>query len=123
MLIVLGLMPDSGLAGNALIMAPYALSFLALFIVIWKLVRFSGAGTRMRKYVYEQTAEILPVYAFIAAGLGAAGVICMIITLCLGTFSGSVVSMVLYFIMGVVLAAGGTVMAVRIRRLKWENEF
>lgn len=123
LLIVLGLIPESGLAGNALIMAPYALSVLALFIVIWKLVRFSYAGTRMRKYVYDQTAQLLPLYSFISAGLGAAAVICMIITLSLGTYSGSVISMVLYFITGAVLAAGGAVIAVRIRKLKWENEF
>lgn len=105
-LLVVGFVPDSGLAGNLLILLPYGLEVIALFALIWKVIRITYGGRRIRKYVHDKTIKVLPGYAaavLITAIFGLAG---MIVVPILGKYDGAIYALVI-FILGQLLSGAG----------------
>ncbi len=119
LLIVIGCISGSGLAGNILIILPYALELIALFIVIWKMVRLTYGGMTLRKYVHESTVLHIPVYASVAAAIAALALAGIIISLIMGTFSGSTAGMIIYFAAQAALAAGSLIVVRLVKNMKW----
>ncbi|MBE6017223.1 MAG: hypothetical protein E7233_06400 [Lachnospiraceae bacterium] len=119
LLIVIGCISGSGLTGNILIILPYALELIALFIVIWKMVRLTYGGMKLRKYVYESTVLHIPVYASVAAAIAAIAFAGIIVSLIIGTFSGSIAGIVLYILTQAALAAGSLVIIRLVKSMKW----
>lgn len=122
LIIIVGVLPGAGLIGKALLLIPYALMLISLFIVIWKMVRFSYSSGRMRQYVHSQTVAVIPVYSLIMAGLGTASVICMIIALIAGLYKENVFAVILYFVTGISFAAGGFCISKILKRENWTVE-
>lgn len=119
LLIVIGCIPGSGLMGNILIILPYALELIALFIVIWKMVRLTYGGTTLRKYVHESTVLHIPVYASVTAAIAVIALAGIIISLIMGSFSGSTAGMVLYILAQVALGVGSLLTARFVKNMKW----
>lgn len=119
LLIVIGCISRSGLTGNILIILPYALELIALFIVVWKMVRLTYGGMTLRKYVHESTVLHIPVYASVAAALAAIALAGIIISLIMGTFSGNTAGMILYFAAQAALGAGSLITVHLVKTMNW----
>lgn len=119
LLLVVGFVPDSGLAGNLLILLPYGLEVVALFALIWKVFRITYGGRRIRKYVYDKTIKVLPGYAaavLITAIFGFAGIIVVLI---LGRYQGAIYALVI-FILGQLLSGAGALWIQKaVREMFW----
>lgn len=122
LIICVGLVRQSGLVGNPFMLAPFALSFIALFIIIWKMARLSYGGVRMRKYVHDQTVRVIPVYAMIGACLGAIAVIGMMLSLLMKMFTGSIPAAVLFAVSECSLMAGCLIINTKLKKMPWSVE-
>lgn len=121
LLIILGFLPHSGLDGNLIVLLPYGLGIVALFVLVWKVTRLTHGGLRLRKYVYDATVKVLPGYAAAVIITAAFALVGIIITLILGTFHGTVLSTIL-FIAGQLCAGFGGVFIQRvIRQMNWSE--
>jgi len=119
LLIAIGCMPRGGLTGNFLIILPYALDLIALFIMVWKLVRLTYAGTSIRSYIHKSVVGYLPGFAtaaMITAVFSFAG---MIITLILRSFEGSTAAAAIYIAAQVTLACGALLIIRTVRAMPW----
>ena len=119
LLVILGFLPSSGLDGNLIVLLPYGLGIVALFVLVWKVARLTYGGQRVRKYVYDATVKVLPGYAAAVIITAAFALVGIIITLILGSFRGTIFSSIL-FIVGQLCAGFGGVFVQRIiRQMHW----
>ena len=120
-LIVQGLIPAAVL-GNPWLTIPYLLEFIALFVMGWKLVRFTYARKKIRKYIYEQTWEILPgfaIAAIITAAIALAGALVSIIG---RTAPESTALRIVLIAQPVIFALFNLIFIKIIRKMKFEEE-
>ncbi len=122
LLVVHGLLPNGGMTGRPQLLLPYAAELIALFVLVWKLVRATAGGARLRTYVYEETYRQLPVYAAAAAIAACAGLIGIAATLIAGAFEGSDVSLAVFIVSQVMTASGGCVAFRTARKMPWQPE-
>lgn len=120
LLLVSGFLPGSGLSGNVLIILPYALELIALFILFWKMVRLTYGGMNLRKYVYTSTVGYLPGYTAAAAVCGGLALAGMIAALIIGTFTGTAAGLIIYLAGQLALLAGCFIILRTFRTMKWE---
>ena len=121
LLVILGFLPHSGLDGNLIVLLPYGLGIVALFVLVWKVARLTHGGLRLRKYVYDATVKVLPGYAAAVIITAAFALVGIIITLILGSFQGTIFSFFL-FIAGQLCAGFGGVFIQRItRQMNWSE--
>ncbi len=121
LLLLIGFIPHSGLDGNLLVILPYAAEVIALFIQIWKVVRLSYGGPKLRKYVHHSTADFLPgiaVVVMITAAFALAGII---VSMILKTFNGGTFAMILYFAAQICLGIGGWVIFQLMKKMVWNE--
>lgn len=120
LLLVIGFMSRSGLAENRLMILPYAVELIALFITIWKLVRLTYGGEKLRKYIHASTVGQIPGYAGACAATGVIALAGIIISLLIHTFTGSVAGMIVYFAAQAAMIATGLLIMKTIKYMKWE---
>ena len=71
-----GFVPNPALNGCFYVVIPYVLGLIAACSTAWALGRITAAGEQLRAYVYEETAQQLPMrctLALIGSAAGAAG--------------------------------------------------
>ena len=104
-----------------IVLLPYGLGIVALFVLVWKVARLTHGGLRLRKYVYDATVKVLPGYAAAVIITAAFALVGIIITLILGSFQGTIFSTIL-FIAGQLCAGFGGVFVQRIiRQMNWSE--
>lgn len=121
-LIVVGCLPNSGLIGEPFALVPYALELIPLFVVIWKMVRMTYAGIKMRTYIFNSVVKQVPVFAVIAAVIAAVGIIGMVIALAFRSFSGGIHVVIMYIISQIILIGGGVLIRAVSKKMPWKND-
>ena len=119
LLIIMGFLPHSGLDGNLIVLLPYGLGLIALFVLIWKVGRLTLGGKRIRKYVYDATVKVLPGYAAAVIITAAFALVGIIITLIIGSFKGTIFSTILFLAGQICAGLGGVFVQKIIRRMTW----
>ena len=120
-LVVMGFLPHSGLDGNLIVLLPYGLGLIALFALIWKVCRLTYGGMRVRKYVHESTVKKLPGYAAAVIIIAAFALVGIIVTLIMGSFHGTILSMILFIAGELCAGAGGLFIQKIIRKMTWKE--
>ena len=120
-LIVIGFLSRSGLDGNLLILLPYGLEVVALFVLIWKTARLTHGGMHVRKYVYDATVKVLPGYAAAVIITAVFGLVGIILTLIIGKFHGAVYALILFILAQLLLGGGGLYIQRIICQMEWQE--
>ena len=117
-----GLLPAAGSINCFYVILPFLAVIISCCITAWKVLSLLLSGYSVRKYIYENTVPLIPVW--IKAGIisSAATLISETVFLSINGFKGRELQTVI-FIFLIVLSIAGYLLVLRlIKRISWKKE-
>ena len=115
-----GCVPASCMLNCFYCILPFAGEAIAVFTLVWAMVKYSNGGEELRGYIYEKSVGVLPQRTFLAAFFAALGFAGVIIYIIINGFEGTAALTVIYLIIKVIVAICAWLMHKTVLSLKWK---
>lgn len=115
-----GLVPSPGMDNSPIVLIPYALSLIALLVLIWAEAGAVFAEYPMRKYKYDRHVRTLPIRAIVFASFEAAIIVCQTVHLAIYGSGGKSVGAIAFYLLSVLGAAAALYAGHTAKRSRWD---
>ena len=115
-----GLVPAPGMDNSPIVLIPYALSLIALLVLLWAEAGAVFAEYPMRKYKYERHVRTLPVRAIVFASFEAAIIVCQTVHLAIYGAGGKTAAAIAFYLFCVFGAAAALYAGHTAKRSRWD---